>query len=205
MLRDAFFIFLVTLAGIKGLYEFRQVHFIGKYLSTFTAVLLIYPAFLYTTVRKLPIRFFERNREELYDSLFWFAIATVVIFPPFLLANHLYQHFLFHRSFEWVPLAKPVELISTQIFLIAFPEEFFFRGYLQTAIKRVYPRWAIPIAAFLFAFSHSLIALRWWHFAIFFPGLVFGWLRQKTNGLVAPILFHAFCNVLVFWIGLAYQ
>ncbi|MBI3540840.1 MAG: CPBP family intramembrane metalloprotease [Deltaproteobacteria bacterium] len=96
-------------------------------------------------------------------------------------------------------------MVLVQLFVVALPEEFFFRGYLQTILRRKYRlQVAIPIASLLFAFSHSVIALQWWHFAIFFPALVFGWLREKTGGLVAPILFHALSNVAVFWIGSVY-
>ena len=30
---------------------------------------------------------------------------------------------------------------------------------------------------------------------VFFPGLLFGWLQARTNALLAPILFHAACNI----------
>ena len=31
--------------------------------------------------------------------------------------------------------------------------------------------------------------------AVFFPALVFGWLRARTGGIGASMLFHALCNV----------
>jgi membrane protease YdiL (CAAX protease family) len=32
--------------------------------------------------------------------------------------------------------------------------------------------------------------------AVFFPALLFGWLRARTRGIGAPVLFHALCNIL---------
>ena len=40
--------------------------------------------------------------------------------------------------------------------------------------------------------------------AVFFPSLVFGWLRAKTGGIGAPLAFHAFCNVFSEILGRAY-
>ena len=35
------------------------------------------------------------------------------------------------------------------------------------------------------------------HLAVFFPSLVFGWLRERTGTIVAPTLYHAACNIMV--------
>jgi hypothetical protein len=49
----------------------------------------------------------------------------------------------------------------------------------------------------LFAFGHSLVQVQWWHFAIFFPSLVFGWMRARSGGVLAGAFFHAWANVTV--------
>jgi nucleoside-diphosphate-sugar epimerase len=89
--------------------------------------------------------------------------------------------------------------------VVAFPEEFFFRGFVEEAFSA---RWPTPkrlfgvsfglaslMTASLFALSHSLIALRWWHIFIFFPALLFSWLRQKTGTIWASVVFHAFQQI----------
>jgi membrane protease YdiL (CAAX protease family) len=30
---------------------------------------------------------------------------------------------------------------------------------------------------------------------VFFPALVFGWMRARTGGIGAAVLFHALCNI----------
>ncbi len=108
----------------------------------------------------------------------------------------------------------PLLLVLYHLFYVAIPEEFFYRGYVQTRLNEVFPRrWLIfgahvgpglVIASLFFAFGHSLVTLRWWHFATFFPGLVFGWMRERSGGPLAGALFHAFCNISVTWLNAAY-
>jgi membrane protease YdiL (CAAX protease family) len=33
--------------------------------------------------------------------------------------------------------------------------------------------------------------------AVFFPALLFGWLRARTGGIGASVVFHALCNLYV--------
>lgn len=213
--REIFIIFTGVLAAIKGLYALRNLPWVAGMLPTFTAFLLIYVPVIHVTWKKIPITFFEKSTPSILFSVRFFLLTSLAIFPPFLVLACFYQTFFFGLHFHLAPLPQPLSLIVTQLLLVAFPEEFFFRGYLQTLIQRLFPKWirflglkigiSIPITAFFFALSHSIIAVRWWHFAIFFPALVFGWLRQKTNGLVAPILFHALSNMVITWIGNSYR
>jgi membrane protease YdiL (CAAX protease family) len=48
----------------------------------------------------------------------------------------------------------------------------------------------------LFALGH-LVVFQAWRLGTFFPGLIFGWLRERTGGLAAPVLFHALSNVFI--------
>ena len=89
---------------------------------------------------------------------------------------------------------------------VAFFEELFFRGYLQGRFENYAKRsfsgarktfW-LPVvaAAFLFALAHVAVDLDPARMAVFFPGLLFGWLRARTGTLLAPILSHGCANVL---------
>ena len=105
-------------------------------------------------------------------------------------------------------------LVLYQIFFVAIPEEFFYRGYLQTRLNEVHVRrWSVlgaqigvgaVVANLLFAFGHSLVQPQWWHFATFFPGLLFVWLRERSGSVVPGALFHAFCNVCVITLDSTY-
>jgi membrane protease YdiL (CAAX protease family) len=39
---------------------------------------------------------------------------------------------------------------------------------------------------------------------VFFPSLVFGWLRAKTGGIGAAVLFHAACNIFSAYLSAGY-
>lgn len=97
-------------------------------------------------------------------------------------------------------------LVAYHLFFVAIPEEMFYRGYLQSRLQEALPPKtrlfgtlvgrALILTSLLFAFGHSLVELQWWHFAIFLPSLVFGWLRNHTGDIMAGAFFHAWCNVL---------
>ena len=95
--------------------------------------------------------------------------------------------------------------IAYHFFYVAIPEEFFYRGYMQTRFNEVYPKkiriFGVSVGmgliwtSVLFAFGHSVVMLQWWHFAIFFPSLLFGWMREKSGGILSGAMIHACCNV----------
>lgn len=93
----------------------------------------------------------------------------------------------------------------------ATAEEFFFRGYFQSHLTAVRGnRGAQPltvmgakvdIGAWLFtAFIFALMHLTQTRsvpsaLSVFFPGLLFGWIRLKRGGIGAASLYHWFCNI----------
>jgi len=94
-----------------------------------------------------------------------------------------------------------------QIVVVALPEEVFFRGYVQSLLRE---RWSprrrllgVPFGAAhvlgsaLFALIHLASVPAPERLAVFFPSLLFAWLRERTGSVVAPILFHAAANVTI--------
>lgn len=115
-----------------------------------------------------------------------------------------------HRSLIWVLL-----LALSHLLLVALPEELFYRGYVQTTLDRIWPRrWrvlgvelgmSVVVASVLFALGHFLVDLRAERLAVFFPSLLFGYLRAGTGSLAAPILFHAASNIFSDLLGKGYM
>ena len=139
------------------------------------------------------------------DSFWECMKLNLVIWPPFLIFYHFWNSILFSKSFIGT---LPEELLLTilyQLFFVAIPEEFFYRGYFQTRLNEVYPKdWNIfgtkmggstIYTGIFFAFGHSIVTFQWWHFSIFFPSLLFSYLREKTDGILSAAMFHASCNV----------
>jgi membrane protease YdiL (CAAX protease family) len=148
----------------------------------------------------------------------WFTLKVVlVIYPLFLVGNHLYLTWGMPAFGEWIGhtirphypehgLPKDLfQIVVWQLIAVGYGEEFFYRGYMQTRLNSAFgpsrfrflgvsigaPFW---ITAVLFTMGHSLVQFQWWQPAIFFPALVFGWLRERTGNILVPALFHAFAN-----------
>jgi CAAX protease family protein len=105
-------------------------------------------------------------------------------------------------ALRWPPDAGNLAL--AQVVAVALPEEFFFRGFLLGRLEEAWPArrrlWGAPVgralvvSSALFALGHLLVGWNPLQLAVFFPGLVFGWMREKTGSILAGTLFHAMCN-----------
>lgn len=99
-----------------------------------------------------------------------------------------------------------VVLLLSQILVVAVPEEVFFRGYLMSRFEERWPSrrrllgalvgWPLLLSSVLFAVGHFAVDLAPARLAVFFPALVFGWMRSRSGSIAAGALFHALCNVL---------
>jgi len=80
-------------------------------------------------------------------------------------------------------------------------EETFYRGWLETLLKRkmnIYA--AIVIVNILFASSHLVLAPNnLWLLATFFPGLIMSFLREKYGNILPSIIFHFLGNLWAVW------
>ncbi len=155
---------------------------------------------------------FRRLARESLASIAWALAFAAVTFPPFFFGYRWWWHP--HRHFRWRLPASPFDEVAGQMVVIALPEEAFFRGYLQTSLDRVWPpRWRILgadlgpgwiVSAAIFAVGHVLTIRHPARLAVFFPALLFGWLRARTGGIGAPMLFHALCNLFSATLGRGY-
>ena len=56
--------------------------------------------------------------------------------------------------------------------------------------------WALVVSSALFAVSHVAVIPNPQRLAVFFPALLFGWMRARTGSIAAGAVFHALCNLL---------
>lgn len=107
--------------------------------------------------------------------------------------------------------------VATQFILVAFPEEFFYRGWIQTKLERGFllrakeagrepTDWfgftpAIFWTSILFGIGHLVVpvggVLLVNRMSVFFPSLIFGWLRRHTGSILASTIYHACSNLMV--------
>ncbi len=159
------------------------------------------------------------------ESVRAMMIATVVlavITVPFAWGFELWysppSEWNWERAFgtnkETSPAVALSNLLLTHLLVVALPEEVFFRGYLQTALD---DRWkarlhlfgaplgfSLIVSGMIFALGHLATTPQLGRLAVFFPSLLFGFLRARTGGVGASIVLHAQCNVLAHVLGRGY-
>ncbi len=112
---------------------------------------------------------------------------------------------------RWPPTDGLAVMALTQLIVVAIPEELFFRGFI---LKLLETRWvprrrllgggiglALVVSSLLFAVGHMLVVFDPRRLAVFFPGLVFGWMRSATGSIVASVIFHMASNLLIDYIS----
>ena len=131
-------------------------------------------------------------------------LSYLLTLLPVLLLYSIFHFFVLDRLVQFSSPVKKIDFTLLGIFFafvfecayVALPEEFFFRGYLQGAAKgKENSWWSIVYAAFLFAVIHVAVNANPRRFEVFFPGLLFGWYREKTKAIWISIMAHAACNV----------
>jgi membrane protease YdiL (CAAX protease family) len=162
---------------------------------------------------------------DLFSRLQWFGtlretgrqllIVSLIVLPAFGAVYLIY--FGWWRGIGITPLLPGHwwTMVVYQLLYIGFPEELFFRGYLQQRFDDAFGRpyrlfgasWGpgLLLANLLFAVGHLLVTGDAARLNVFLPGLLFGWLQARTGALIAPILFHGVCNIALFtlqsWVG----
>jgi uncharacterized protein len=154
----------------------------------------------------------SRIARETGTALLWALGLGLLFLPPFWL-GFLYW-WRIRTPFHAPPLSSLGSDLSGQLLVIALPEEAFYRGYLQSALDEVHkPRWRVLgaelgpgllVTSVLFAFGHLCTEFNIARLAVFFPSLVFGYLRARTGGVGAGLIFHALCNLFASYLGQSY-
>jgi membrane protease YdiL (CAAX protease family) len=133
-------------------------------------------------------------------------MVVTATFVPYAAGHALLGVWLLGRHLEPAVPAGMLWLVIDQLIGVALPEEFFFRGYLQSQFNRSFGRpfvllgcrWGIglPLAALLFALCHVPLG-GIGQLSVFFPGLLYGWLRERTDSVVVSTVYHAASNILL--------
>lgn len=181
----------------------------------------LYLPVLAMSVRGEDYRDFGLSTRTLGSDLKQFLGVSAVVFPLFIGAYVAFVMLLPQLPGEWVKIFTPylgtprfhlrlpdrfAEWVIDQIFVVALPEEFFYRGFVQTRLRDAWPQGrvffgarlgpAFWLTAALFALGHLAI-FEVWRLAVFFPALLFGWMRERSGSVVGAALFHAAANLLV--------
>ncbi|HEX8793187.1 MAG TPA: MrtC family glutamic-type intramembrane protease [Polyangiaceae bacterium] len=145
-------------------------------------------------------------RDAAVSCAWGFGMLALVGVPFYFGWRAWFGHFMprLHFSLALQPGEAFNEVLG-QLFVIALPEEAFYRGYLQSRLDDTWPpRWRVLgatlgpgwlVAASIFAAGHVATVHAVTRLAVFFPALLFGWLRARTRGIGASVMCHALFNV----------
>lgn len=147
----------------------------------------------------------RRALPRLLSEFAFAALVAILVFPPFVALFRMW-HGVEHE-FTLHPPRDLLDFVLGHLIAVALPEEALFRGYFQTRLGVLFSRHvtllgahlspaALTWQAALFALLHFLVGFSPTRLAVFFPGLLFGWMRARRGGIGAAIWFHAMCNVL---------
>lgn len=167
-----------------------------KLLPFAAGLFFIYAPFLWCRWRKenpddygLYWQFTKKNfAETLVVTLSVLAILTIIALHwPF---EHLPRHSAPLRTLNLAGAGLAAAVI----------EEIFFRGWIQPLFrKRFSAVAAIVLTGALFALAHIFVAQAVFLFAVFFPGCVMGFLKERHGNIATSTLFHALGNLWAIW------
>jgi len=151
----------------------------------------------------------------LFEDLGRAAVVAVVTFVPFAVAHHFWQQWLGH---EYRGFHEPDDLrimLLKQTFLIALPEELFYRGFLETRLERVWPTKrtflglplgrTVVVASALFALGHFLGEYNPARFGPFFPAFVFSMLVRRSRSITGSMTYHGLSNAFSYFLAFGYR
>jgi len=196
------------LQGVHGFFDENVLGFVGL-------LFLGLPLLVCDRIGRKPAAFGFTSRHWHRGALLALGVMLIIT-PLFVAGYHLWHGVHLGREpiVAWERLRHPedgtlwwLSFVATQFIVVALPEEFLFRGYIQKRLdERWTPSWRVLgttlgpgwlVASALFALVHLSIAPAPHRLLVFFPGLLFGWLRSRSDGIVGPLVAHALSNILI--------
>ena len=145
------------------------------------------------------------------------SVIILVTFPPFAVAHHYFQQWMYGRTLEF-DLQLPPEFLPFvvyQFLLVALPEELFYRGFMFGALEKYWPNQTlilgIPVgraaivSAVFFALAHFVGEYNFLRLGPFFPAFLFGYLRLRSGSIFGALVLHAWSNIFSQILFVSYQ
>jgi len=134
------------------------------------------------------------------DPLFLLAMAA----GP---ASWLVLYFILQPALAWNwPMIFPWQFLLP-VLLYPVAEEIVFRGLVQELLQEYLGTGGLGplsvanlLTSILFTGMHFIYHPPLWAALVLFPSLVFGFFKERTGGLAAPIVLHAFYNAGFIWL-----
>ena len=158
-----------------------------------------------------PLRAKRVIRDALRAAAQAIAVALIVL-PPFWVG--FYYWYQPRHAFDAAAVTGMGSEVLGQLLVIALPEEAFYRGYLQTRLDDVFGTRrrllgapvgpGLLVTSLLFAIGHLATEAHPTRLAVFFPSLLFGWMRARTGSIGSAVALHAACNLFASYLTRSY-
>lgn len=129
---------------------------------------------------------------------------ALITFPPFAIGHHFWQQAFGAGAFHFRVPDDILATLAKNVFLVALPEEMFYRGFLEHRLERLWPTRLhvvlIPIsrtvilASALFALGHFLGEYHPARLGPFFPAFVFSALTRRSGSIAGAVVYHGASN-----------
>jgi uncharacterized protein len=183
-----------------------HIPFLGPHVFTIAAGIQLYVPLMLIGRRGITRQSLGLTLSAWKQDLALLAILAAITTIPFAIGHHFWMTTFYGRHFELRWPDGFLERMLTQVFVIALAEELFYRGYLQDRLQKIWPARrklfgapfgaAIVVTAAVFALAHFVGEYRFDRLGPFFPALLFGLMRSRTQTIAGAIGYHAFCNLL---------
>ncbi len=212
-------IICVAAGGVVGhlLWQWEAVHRLGSrdFFSMLIATFSLHGASL--GLAHWFVRFhgvgwrqgFGIKREGIISAIAWALVLTILVIPCVRVVSDWIAHGMQSIGLEpekqsavralesTVGLPQQIVFGIVAMVLAPISEELIFRGILYPAVKEAgYPRLALWSTALVFGLIHAnLMTL----IPLTLLGVIWAWLYERTDNLLAPILAHALFNATNFF------
>jgi membrane protease YdiL (CAAX protease family) len=139
-------------------------------------------------------------------SLRTHAILGLTLLSLYGAAHTAMSALLWHKTFAPRLPENPLADLTREFLIVAFPEEMFFRAYVQSRWDLAWGKpWnffgaafgpGLPVQAVLFAICH-VASGDWRRAGVFFFALLAGWLRARSGSVLGAAVYHAVANLWV--------
>ena len=207
-------VYIITILLLNILLSLK-ITFFADYVLFCAAILFVYlPAFV-VRKEKDSLKIIGLKSNTLIKDIKFALIFTLVFLFIYSIGFHFHIKILTAMKFNFNLPDNFIYYCINQLILIGIPEEVFYRGYVYNRLKKVSVKrwrifgvdtgWYLIVSSLLFALGHFLVGFNLMRLGVFFPSLVFGWLRDKTGNIYASAIFHASCNILMLCLQSSYK
>ena len=205
--------YIIYIAALLVIFAADRLPVTRSYLGVIAAIVFLYIPIIYMFLEKKTPGFYGIRKEGLWKSVTRALAAVSIIFPLYCGGFFLSMKYIYHMSMRFPGTAflyEPQTLlfVINLLLMVAIPEEVFYRGFIESKLregdKRGIRLFGVRVGAsflivnILFAAGHLVVIPDAARLAVFFPGLVMSWLREKDDNIAGSVVFHWLSDVLSF-------